>query len=105
MNFSMNLTFIVVSIIIVISICLNIYLHKKGLIEKAALYAVAKAEETWGSKTGAIKFAEVYTYITDKYPIITFFFSEEQISEIIEKSLSQLKNILTLKLESDTLSK
>lgn len=84
-------------LIIAICIVITIVRTRKGLLIKAALYAVSKAEETWGSNTGKIKFAEAYTYITKQYPIITFFFTEKQLSDIIEDSLSQMKQILATK--------
>lgn len=87
----------VVTVIIVVSVIVMAVRSRKGLLAKAALYAVSKAEETWGSNTGRIKFAEVYTYLKAQYPIITFFFSEEQISNMIEEALVQMKQILASK--------
>lgn len=87
----------VVVLIIIIAVIVYAYQNKKGLLEKAALYAVTKAEETWGSNTGKIKFAEVYTYIQKQYPVVTFFFTEKQLTEIIENALSRLKEILASK--------
>lgn len=86
-----------VALIIVVCVLVMIFRSRKGLLVKAALYAVSRAEETWGSNTGKIKFAEAYTYITKQYPIVTFFFSEEQLSNIIEEALSQMKQILATK--------
>lgn len=83
--------------IIIICVGVMIVRTRKGLLTKAALYAVSKAEETWGSNTGKIKFAEVYTYLTEQYPIITFFFTEKQVSQIIEDALAQMKQILATK--------
>lgn len=86
-----------VALIIVVCVLVMIFRSRKGLLVKAALYAVSRAEETWGSNTGKIKFAEAYTYITKQYPIVTFFFSEEQLSNIIEEALRQMKQILATK--------
>ena len=73
----------------------------KKVIYNAALHAVALAEDKWiNSKMGKVKFAEVYTYIKKKYPIITMFFSEKQMTEIIENALAELKNILKESQES-----
>lgn len=83
--------------VIIICVGITILRNRKGLLVKAALYAVTKAEETWGSNTGRIKFAEVYTYLNKQYPIVTFFFTEDQISEIIEDALEQMKAILATK--------
>jgi len=90
-----NIIVIFVIAIIIIALCLLIYNNRKGIISKAALYAVAKAEQAWGSKTGKIKFAEVYAYLKNKYPVVTFFISEKKLSDIIEKALQTLKEVLS----------
>lgn len=90
----------VLSIIVcIIIIALIIYLirYRQDVLKKAALYAVAKAEEAWGSNTGRIKFAEAYTYIKKNYPVITFFISEAQLSKLIEDALVSLKEIIAAK--------
>lgn len=71
------------------------FTDNKKIIYNAALHAVALAEDKWNnSKMGKVKFAEVYTYIKKKYPIITMFFTEKQMTEIIENALNELKDIL-----------
>lgn len=92
-----NLTTIVIGLIILAALVLYVHKHRKGLLAKAALYAVAKAEEMWGSDTGRIKFAEVYTYLQTQYPILTLFFTQAQITLIIEDALTQMKEILATK--------
>lgn len=87
----------VVIVIIIIAICVYLWNRKRDVLVKAALYAVSKAEDAWGSDTGRIKFAEVYTYLRKEYPIITFFLSEKQLSDIIEEALKELKKILATK--------
>lgn len=88
----------------VIIVCVGVMIlrNRRGLLVKAALYAVTKAEETWGSNTGRIKFAEVYTYLAKQYPIVTFLFTEKQISQIIEDALTQMKEILATKASKET---
>ena len=88
-----SVTFIVLCIIVV-AIAIYAIKYRKNVLQKAALYAVSRAEEEWGSKTGQIKFAEVYTYLKKNYPFITFFISEEQLSRIIEVALDNLKVII-----------
>ena len=88
-------TFVVA--IIIVALTVYIFLNKKGLICKAALYAVSVAEDEWGSDMGRVKFAEVYTYIKRHYPIITLFFTEAQLTKIIEDALVELKKILATK--------
>lgn len=95
----------VVSVVIIIAIIVLMHKNSKGLIYKAALYAVTKAEEAWGSKTGKIKFAEVYTYIKTEFPIVTFFFTEKQLTNIIEEALAEMKKILAAKQDKTELEK
>ena len=87
----------IVIFIIIIALCVYLYKYRQDILKKAALYAVAKAEEAWGSNTGRIKFAEAYTYIKKNYPVITFFVSEAQLSKLIEEALVSLKEILATK--------
>lgn len=88
---------IFVGIIIIIALMIYIYKNKKDLLYKAALYAVSVAEEEWGSGTGKIKFAEVYTYISKQFPLFTLFFTEKQLTSIIEEALVEMKNVLKTK--------
>lgn len=87
----------VVLLIIIIALIVYLIRYRHDILKKAALYAVAKAEEAWGSNTGRIKFAEAYTYIKKNYPLITFFVSEAQLSKIIEDALTALKEIVATK--------
>lgn len=87
----------IVVCIIIIAITVYLIRYRQDILKKAALYAVAKAEEAWGSNTGRIKFAEAYTYIKKNYPVITFFVSEAQLSKLIEDALASLKEIITTK--------
>ena len=83
--------------VIVIALCVYVFLNKKGLLCKAALYAVSVAEDEWGSNMGRIKFAQVYAYIKKEYPLITLFFTEEKLTKLIEDALVELKKILATK--------
>lgn len=87
----------IVVCIIVVALIVYLIRYRQDILKKAALYAVAKAEEAWGSNTGRIKFAEAYTYIKKNYPVITFFVSEAQLSKLIEDALVSLKEIITTK--------
>jgi len=87
----------VCTIVIITGLLVAIFRNRRGLLVKAALYAVSTAEEAWGSNTGRIKFAEVYSYLHEAFPIITFFFTEAQLTEIIEDALNDMKNILASK--------
>lgn len=87
--------------VIVFAILMYAFYNRKGLLTKAALDAVAKAQQAWGSHAGQLKFAEVYSYLKFKFPIITFFLSEKKLSEIIENSLAKLKEIISEKAKKD----
>ena len=89
-----NPVFCIVALIIIIALIVYLIRYRQDVLKKAALYAVARAEEAWGSNTGRIKFAEAYTYIKKNYPIITFFVSEAQLSKLIEDALISLKEII-----------
>jgi phosphate/sulfate permease len=89
------MTFVIA--IIIIALVVYIYLNKKDLLYKAALYAVSVAEDEWGSDMGRIKFAEVYTYIKKEFPLFTLFFPEAKLKKIIEDALVELKKILASK--------
>ena len=86
-----------VILVILIAISILIYINRKDVILKSALYIVAKVEEEWGSDMGKIKFAEAYTYIKAKYPIVTFLLPESVLKKIIEDALVKLKEILATK--------
>ena len=83
-----------VILVILIAIGVLIYINRKDVILKSALYIVAKVEEEWGSDMGKVKFAEAYTYIKAKYPIVTFLLPESVLKKIIEDALVKLKEIL-----------
>lgn len=86
-----------VILVIIIAVGFLIYINRKDVILKSALYIVAKVEEEWGSDMGKVKFAEAYTYIKTKYPIVTFLLPESVLKKIIEDALVKLKEILATK--------
>ena len=91
-----------VILVIAIAIIVLIYINRKDVLLKSALYIVAKVEEEWGSDMGKIKFAEAYTYIKTKYPIVTFLLPESVLTKIIEDALVKLKEILANKASKQT---
>ena len=93
----MNPVMTVAILVIIIAIIVLIYVNRKDVILKSALYIVAKVEEEWGSDMGKVKFAEAYTYLKAKYPIITFFLPQTLMTKIIEDALVKLKEILASK--------
>lgn len=86
-----------IALIIIIAMITYVYVNKREILFQAALHAVAVAEETWGSNMGKVKFAEVYTYLKKQYPVLTLFFTEEKLTQIIEDALVRLKNTLATK--------
>ena len=86
-----------VILVILVAVSVLIYINRKDVILKSALYIVAKVEEEWGSDMGKVKFAEAYTYIKAKYPIVTFLLPESVLKKIIEDALVKLKEILATK--------
>ena len=91
-----------VILVILVAIGVLIYFNRKDVILKSALYIVAKVEEEWGSDMGKVKFAEAYTYIKTKYPIVTFLLPESVLKKIIEDALVKLTEILTTKASKQT---
>ena len=91
-----------VILVIAIAIIVLIYINRKDVLLKSALYIVAKVEEEWGSDMGKVKFAEAYTYIKSKYPIVTFLLPESVLTKIIEDALVKLKEILASKASKQT---
>lgn len=86
-----------VIVVIAIAVIVTIWTQRKGVLTQSALYIVARVEEEWGSDMGKVKFAEAYEYLKHKYPVITFFIQEQKLKDIIEESLSRLKEILATK--------
>lgn len=87
----------VMFIVVFIALIVMIYINRKDVLLKSALYIVAKVEEEWGSGMGKIKFAEAYTYLKSKYSIVTFFLPEALLTKMIEDALVRLKEILASK--------
>jgi hypothetical protein len=90
---------IAVAVVIVIAIALLIFNNRKDVLAKAALEAVARAQQAWGSDTGKLKFAEVYAYLKTHYPVVTFFLSEKKLADIIERALAELKELIASKVQ------
>lgn len=92
---------IVVILIIILAICFLIIKNRKDVVQKAALVAVTKAQEAWGSDMGKVKFADAYSYLKCQFPIVTFFISKEELTKIINESLDNLKQLILAKAEKD----
>lgn len=96
-----NCETIIIGAILIIALAIFIYRRRTDLLAKGALYFVTKAQEAWGSDMGRVKFAEVYASLRKQYPFITFFMSEKQLSDVIEKALEELKAIVSAKAEKE----
>lgn len=88
------LTNIIIIVIIALAFALAYIKQGKVILKKAALYFVSVAEESWGDRTGKIKFAQVYQDLTTTHPWLTILLSEKIITDIIENALIEFKEII-----------
>jgi uncharacterized membrane-anchored protein YitT (DUF2179 family) len=88
----------VVAVLAIILVIL-IYNKRKDVLYHAALIAVTRAQETWGSDMGKVKFAEAYAYLKHEYPMLTLFISSETLTNIIKEALEELKKLIISKAE------
>lgn len=58
------------------------------------LYAVAKAEKELGSGTGQLKLRYVYNMFIAKFPAIALFISFETFTEMVNKALDELEELI-----------
>lgn len=58
------------------------------------LYAVAKAEKELGSGTGQLKLRYVYNMFIAKFPAIALFLSFETFTEMVNKALDELEELI-----------
>ena len=88
-------------LVVLLFITVSVILIKKGYIKyvkQVCFYLVCKAEEEFGSGTGALKYAAVTSWLYDRLPLICrFFFTEKQIDNMIEEAVSQMKEWLDTK--------
>ncbi len=63
-------------------------------IRENILNLVLKAEEQLGSKTGELKLKLVINSFYKKYPIAKLIISETKLIEVIEESVTEMKNTL-----------
>jgi hypothetical protein len=68
---------------------------KKEIVRKIIYAMVCKAEQVYGSKTGDVKYAEVWSMIYTKLPwIIRFLFSQKELEKLINDGVKLLKSRL-----------
>lgn len=92
----------VVILIILIALVIFVVTSKRSQIKAAALYLVSVAEEEWGSKTGQLKFDQVYATLKSELPIVTLFLTDKVMKDIIEKALVRMKLMLAAKEELES---
>lgn len=80
--------------IIIFVVAALFFMWKSGYrkqVKKILLVLVVQAEQAFGSKTGQIKFSEVYR----RLPIlVTLFFSEQDITNMINEAVNYFEEIL-----------
>lgn len=84
-------------VFILLFVVLYLYKHKKyEELKGIGLYLVIQAEKALGSKTGSAKFSMVLDSLYSKLPnILKFLFTQEELTQIIEDSVDDLKGLLS----------
>lgn len=59
----------------------------------ALLYMVTEAEKELKRKTGQVKRAMVWDWLTERFPVITLFLTEEKYDELLEEALVKFKKM------------
>lgn len=75
-------------------IVLIIVFRRSKYVKSFLLDLVVKAEQALGSKTGQLKLNQVYAAFGSKFPIITFFISEERFASWVKEALTKMQKIL-----------
>ena len=102
MELLMNYWYVIVGIItVLIMIGIAIYkfagLPTKSQVEKIKewlLYAVTKAEQELGEKTGQLKLRTVYDLFVSKFPTTAKLVSFETFSSWVDEALDEMKKML-----------
>ncbi|RKJ73003.1 hypothetical protein D7X33_21015 [Butyricicoccus sp. 1XD8-22] len=88
---------IVLAIILLTVIGYFVYLFYTKQLDKVKqwlLIAVIESEKYFGSKTGKIKLADVYSAFVTKYPILKVFVSFEKFSSMVDIALDEMRHLL-----------
>lgn len=100
MNFTL-VTILVIGIVLglVGGYCLKYYIDsptdaKKQMILNYLVYAVALAEQAFGSKTGQLKLAKVYNEFVVEMPLIAKGISYELFCQLVDQALEILRKML-----------
>ncbi len=89
----------IIAVLILLIIAAVLCFAAKGKYRKIAkrilLFLVVSAEKKYGGKTGEIKFAAVADALHDRMPgIVQFLFTENDIANMIEEAVTEMKRIL-----------
>lgn len=94
--------FYIIVCMIVFGICFIVALKKRSVVQlcKIALSLVTNAEMCYGTKTGSIKYSDVYLRLTEYIPtILRPFISDETLQQIIERAKIEMDDILSDKVK------
>lgn len=67
---------------------------RKDMILTWLLHSVIEAERMLGSKTGQVKFAQVYDTYLKQFPVMSKFFPKEVFVELVNEALNQMKHLI-----------
>lgn len=84
-------------LIVILFLASLVILYKRGkkdTVKAIVLTLVVKAEQQLGSKTGKLKFNQVYSSLPW---VVRLLFSQKQLYNLIEESVKELKKHLTIK--------
>lgn len=89
-----EIVFAVLGVIILVTFIISLIkappAARKKIVYNVLYSLCVKAEQEYGSKTGEIKKKAVIAAFYAKYPWMSFFVSEEQISEVIDQAVSDM---------------
>ena len=80
----------------VIGVLVLLYVFRKTPFVKRLLFAlVCRAEEIYGSKTGQLKFHEVYLWFSGRCPLLSLFIPESVMKKWIEAAVAKMKQYIS----------
>ncbi len=102
LEFMYNYWYLIIALIAIVSVVsIKVYNWLKQpnnkqieQVRQWLLYAVAKAEKELGSGTGQLKLRYVYNMFIAKFPAIALFISFETFTEMVNKALDELEELI-----------
>ena len=95
----MNYIISILIILLFITGIIFFVINQRKNIKEWLLYAVIKAEEELGSKTGKIKLRQVYNEFIITFPVISKFIKFEWFSSLVDMALVEMKKLLNTNLK------